>query len=115
MVFKYLGRKYNIEAAWTLIERGHAELVELTEPQVQAIKRLPRPPERTLNLLEESDEPLVIVRDAIPSGDGPPEVVAVLIDGWNRFIEKASLEVVEPIYAWVIEDTDLVEEQVVEE
>ena len=114
MTFEYLGRKYSVDAAWKLIEEGHAELVELSDAQVQAIKNLPKPLLENLDLTEETDDPIVLVRDAIPSSEGPPEIVAILIDGWGRFIKKLVQLPHEKIQAWLIADTDLVEELIVD-
>lgn len=113
MLFKYLGRQYDTDAAWRLIEDGFAELVELTPTQVQAIQRLPVPKPTRDRPPEDLNDPIVLVRDAIPEGEEPPEIVMVLIDGWGRFIKKTTWDGAPRIQAWIFEDTDLVEEQIV--
>ena len=114
MLFKYLGRQYNIEAAWKLIEEGRAELVTLTDAQVQALKTLPAPDTIEQEDREDSDDLLVLVRDAIPNETGPPEIVVVLIDGWGRFIRHVTIFGQPALRAWIFEDTDLVEKEIVQ-
>ena len=87
-------------------------MVQLSPAQVSALRSLPVPENAVCDRFTHTFEPLVLVRDAIPQKKGPPEIVAVLIDGWGRFIRSESMPTSFKITAWIIEDTDLVEEHV---